>query len=711
MKLKPINEQPFVPLLDKLVTLLSTETQNFESDIYYRNLSCFYMAQVATNMRVRVVTPKQDSTPVNVYACLTGKSGSSKGVSMSIFENSLLKGFYTKFKQQYASISYANIEAMALHQSQRTNEDYDELNESLIAEFDKYGSFPLNFAAGTAPAIAQIRAKAQLAGIGSMTAIIDEIGVNMTASQDIFAVGLDSYDSGLLKAKVTKNSADNTRTPDRGIPVPNNLLAFGTASKLFDGAQSEALFMAMLDTGYGRRFIYGQSGSAISQNKTAEEILKDIRSMKASGTHDKFEQHFTSLMDPNKLDTLIDLPDECALILIQYHEECKIKAASYPLHQQMLSVELEHRYWKTLKVAGAIAFCMKKDAITPAILYCALRIIEDSGEAYRKLISRPKSHVRLARFIADSNEELTQADIVEALPFYKGAQGAKADMMNLAISWGTKNHIVIKKYYDGDIELFKGEAMKENDLSKLILSYSGHKAFNYKNSLTKWSNMEKLLTKEGLHWLTHHVKDGHRSDPNVVKGFNMIVIDCDGEVSLEQARTMLSGYKSIFHLTKSHTDEVNRFRIVMPLKYKLTMDNTEYKQFMNNIFSWLPFDSDEQTGQRARKWATCDDKHNYFDGELLCPLQFIPQTIKNEEYTKELKTMKNLDSVKRWFATKMETEGRNNTLLKYAMMLKDNGQDLHSVELAVSEFNGQLKEPLEEEELRATIFVSLAKAY
>jgi hypothetical protein len=72
--------------------------------------------------------------------------------------------------------------------------------------------------------------------------------------------------------------------------------------------------------------------------------------------------------------------------------------------------------------------------------------------------------VKLARFLATVGSEQTQADLLESLPFYKGPVSARNDMMTMAMSWGYKNHIIIKKTFEHAVEIFIGETHKPTSL-------------------------------------------------------------------------------------------------------------------------------------------------------------------------------------------------------------------------------------------------------
>ena len=65
------------------------------------------------------------------------------------------------------------------------------------------------------------------------------------------------YDQGVVKQKLTKNTADNVRGEDYDGKTPTNMLLFGTPVKLLDGSITEDQFYSFLEIGYARRCIFG----------------------------------------------------------------------------------------------------------------------------------------------------------------------------------------------------------------------------------------------------------------------------------------------------------------------------------------------------------------------------------------------------------------------------------------------------------------------
>ena len=216
-----------------------------------------------------------------------------------------------------------------------------------------------------------------------------------------------------------------------------------------------------------------------------------------------------------------------------------------------------------------------------------------------------------------------------------------------------------------------------------------------------------------MHWANHAFKNMHRAEENVIAGFNIIAIDVDEGVSLETVHELLKEYKFMTYTTKRHTDEENRFRIIIPINYYLELDTEDYREFMNNIMDWLPFKTDDSANQRAKKWETFSGGEYFYntEGELLDALPFIPKTSKNESFKKQFQAVESMDNLERWFAQRIASGNRNKQMIKYALALVDSGMDLMSVNKQTHAFNGKLNNPLSEEEINSTIMVTVAKRY
>ena len=710
MTLRDIDTVKHHHCIEEITDVLCNRTQNNDRK-FFRIMIAYYLATIAGSMRVSVNTKDRGNIPVNIYALALATSGSGKGYSVSVLENEYLKGFKDRFTEEtFPVISNQHLYKLASQRSaRRGTSDVEEL-EKLEKEFERAGALAFSFDSGTPAAVKQMRHKLLLADCGAINLAIDEIGSNLIGNTDILNTFLELYDQGFIKQKLTKNTVENQRNEELHGKTPTNMLLFGTPSKLLDGGQTEDHFYSFLETGYARRCLFS-FGNRIRAGTTLspKDVYTNLTTRSNKNSILKWSSHFLKLADPAKFAWELDVEDDVAIELLTYRIKCEEMADALPEHEEIKKSELSHRYFKALKLAGALAFIDEALEIDMDTLYSAIKLVEESGNSFDQIFNREKTYVKLAKYIATTNTELTHADMNEALPFYKSGIGARNEMMSMAIAWGYKNNIIIKKQFNDGIEFFKGETLQRTNLEKIKLSYSDHFAYNYQYEEVSFTDLHLLTQEDNFHWCNHKFRGGHRQEENVIPGFNLVVLDIDGGTPKDTAHELLGEYTFMTYDTKRSSEEDNRFRLILPINYQLELDQEDYKEFINNIIEWLPFPSDEGANQRSRKWLTHKGNYFYNEGELLDALKFIPKTSKNELYKNSIQKLTNLDNLERWFAQRIATGNRNNHLLKYAMALADSGLDFIEVENRLIHFNKQLSNGLTEEEIRNTILVSVAR--
>lgn len=703
------------PAIEEIVDVLCNRTQNTDRG-FFRTEVAYFMGKVAATMRVNIITKDRGEVPVNIYALLLATSGYGKGHSVNIIENDILTGFKKRFMEDtFPVIAEKNLWVIANDRAIRNGSDQQEEFEKVEAEFKRAGALPFTFDSGTGPAVKQLRQKLMLSACGAVNLQIDEIGSNLIGNVEILNLFLELYDQGLVKQKLTKNTADNVRGEELDGKTPTNMMLFGTPAKLQDGGQTEDQFYSFLETGYARRCLFGSGVHHRADGKrTAAEIYHDLIQPQNSAVSTKWAIHFEQLADPAMFGWELQVHDDVGIKVMEYKLACEREAEAFSEHDEIKKAEMSHRYFKALKLAGAYAFVDKSSHIDlDAHLLPAILLVEESGAAFQKILSREKPYVKLAKYMANVGTEVTHSDLLQELPFYGRSNSQRSEMMALATAWGYKEHIIIKKSFTDGIEFFKGETLKETDLNALTISYSNHWAYHYQNETAPFDQLHNLTQLDDYHWVNHHLAKGHRADENVKPGFNMVVIDCDGEIDLATAHELMKDYKFFTYTTKRHTETENRFRMVLPLNYTLELDQEEYKEFMNAVMAWLPFKSDESANQRAKKWMTYPDgKYHYnMDGDLLDARDFIPRTSRNETHVQNQQKLGSLDNIERWFAARMQPGNRNNQMHRYAMALVDSGLSLQDVRRTVVDFNKKLSSPLSEDELNLTVMTTVAKQY
>lgn len=705
-----VDDMEYHPTAEKLVSILCSKTQNTEP-LFFRVLVAYYFSVVASQMRCSIATPDRGDIPVNMYALNLATSGYGKGHSTNIIEEDVINQFRDRFMEEtFPLLAEINLPKLANKRSIRKSTDPDEELLRVEKEFNALGSLLFSFDSGTSPAVKQMRHKLLMADAGAVNLEIDEIGLNLVGNTEVLTTFLELYDKGKVKTKLIKSTSDSNRIEEIRGQTPTNMMLFGTPSKLFDGATTEAQLYAMLDTGYARRCFFGYlRGSSKNLGLSAEQVFDLNTNTDSSQYLDELSNKLENLADIINVNRRLVMTKETSIVLIEYKLACEHAASKFPEHEEMRKAELSHRYFKALKLAGAYAFIDDSPELTQAHLYNAIKLAEESGAAFTRMLTRDRNYVKLAKYIASVKRDVTQADMVEDLPFYRGASGQKTEMMTLAIAYGYKNNIIIKKSFSDGIEFIRGETLKETDLAKMVVAYSADITTDYRNEAVPFDQLHKLTQAPNMHWVAHHLNGGYRNEENCIPGFNLVVLDIDGGVNISTAKLLLKNYKFLIYTTKRHTDQEHRFRIILPINYELEMDPKDYKEFMANIYEWLPFEVDTVTNQRARKWMTHPGHYEYNEGEVLDALPFIPKTSKNEARKELLNSQQSMDNLERWVLNNSGEGNRNNMVLRYAMILMDAGFDFEGIRTRVIQLNDKMPDKLDEVEIMGTVMVTIAK--
>ena len=707
--MKDLDTLSFHPMSEKIVDILCKKTQN-DNPEFFRVLLCYYLAKITASMRVKIATKDRGEIPVNLYAINLASSGHGKGHSTNIIEDQLLCHFRDTFEAETCPIVFErSLAKIAIRRANIQNEDEEIMLDKVKSEFNDLGKLAFSFDSGTPAAIKQMRHKLLMGNIGAINWEMDEVGSNLTGNLELMCTFLEMFDIGKIKQKLTKNTKENTRNEEIDGRTPANMLIFGTPAKLFDGAKIENEFYSLLETGYARRCIFGFSkGTKKDRTITPEKIYDALTDTQTNQFMKDVAIALGKLADITNHNKIITVSKDVSILAIEYKLNCEIRSDTFGEHQEIAKAELAHRYFKALKLAGIYAFVDGDSEITEENLYHAIYMVEESGKAFEKILSRDRVHVKLAKYLGSIGHEVTHVELAEDLPFYRGSITAKQELIQYASAWGYKNHVVIKKSMTSGIEFLSGEMLHETDLDNLLLSYSNDISDGYQNVQAPYKDLHKLVTQPMKHWINHHSINGHRNEDSLVAGFDMIVIDVDSGATVKEVQLLMKNYMYLLHTTKRHTSATHRFRMVFPLNYHLNLNGADYRAFMKNIYEWLPFDVDVQTNDRSRKWLTHPGQYNYSTGtELIDARLFIPQTTKNDERTSFVNNYQSMTNMERWFLDGSNTGNRNNQLARYAFLLLDLGYANNIIKDQVLAMNDKLKDKLSIAEIEKTIMVSV----
>ena len=711
MALKPFDLMNYDPVTEMLTDIMCAKTQNSER-MFFRIANSYYWGVLASQMHAKVEGWGGSQLPINIYAMNLSPSGTGKGYSTGLVEDQVINRFRETFMENtFPLAAEQRMKSLANARATRKGTDPNDEYEGLLKEYNTIGSLLFSFDSATVPAVKQLRHKLNLARAGGVNLQVDEIGANLVGQTEVLNAFLELYDKGKIKDKLVKSSVENTRYESIDGSTPTNMLLFGTPSKLLDSGLTQKYLTEMLEMGYARRCFFGYIPK-VKKNVGADAatLVNQMFNNSNDATLDQLSCDLEQLADISNMNKIVRIEQAEAIYLMEYKIHCDKRADCLKDHETIIRSELENRFFKVLKLAGAYAFRDYSPNITIDHLEAAMRLAEDSGEHFARLMTPEYDYEKVARFLADCDTGVTLPDLEQALPCFRGSKQVKDQMIEYAVAWGYRHNIIVKKLYDGNILFLRGETLKETNTDEMILSTSTKLAEGYKSSRIKFEDLSQLGSVNDYHWANHHFDGGYRREDHTLAGFNMIVLDVDGTLPLATAKELLKEYKCYFYTTKRHQneDKLDRYRIILPTNYELQLDREEYKMFMDNVMSSLPFEMDESCNQRNKKWLTCASAETFFnDGDLFDVIPYIPRTAKNEEREARFKDQKDLDNLERWVLNNTGDGNRNKQLYNYAMVLVESGLQFTDIGERVRSLNNKLMDKLSDEELQATILKSI----
>jgi len=717
LSLEDLDQLPRHALLERITDAACANVNSVDRN-FMRTFVIGLLNPLPAMMRATIDTEYPDSTvPINGFVGCLGESGIGKGKTLKLIEQTLLRGFYERFTKETVPIALENAlweraQREAGWSGKTDQEEYDRFKTI----FRRQGTLRTCSRTITEAAIIQMRNKSILSNSCAVNLQVDEIGQNLSNVSGQYGplnMFLELYDGGWMKESATKSGKDGEREEEIHGWVPATFLFFGSPSALLDGGKRQQDFMNLLETGYMRRTLFAYADKKTVTQTSARARLDAVRSKQSVSDIRKLQAHFDGLSHIDRLNWHVTLDEDVLVTYLQYQIDCELRGSKLTSEHDILRYEIQNRHFKALKLAGVLAFIDESTVCTHDHFACAVRIVEEAGESAVKILYQEEAHVRLAKWLATKKDSVTLADIHEQPYMKQLTQQVRKDKIELATSWGYTNNVIIKRFMAETVEMYSADTLEETDLDNMQLSYSNDIARDYvPMSNVPWDKMNELVTAPDLHWCNHMFENGHRLRDNMIPGFNMIVLDCDGEVALETVHDLFNKARFMTYTTKRHqTDGTDRFRLILPTNFKLHLDANDYKEFMSDVLDWMPFWSKETSDggpkQPEKKWLTNPDALVHFnEGELFNVLPFIPKTRDNRSHKAAAEPLRDMGNLERYFLRQMSEGNRNNNFAAYAFALVDTGMSLQEIEGRVRGLNAQLMSPLSIDELTFTVIKS-----
>lgn len=678
-------------MIDIMTKLLAGEDNEDDIKRYARLVSLYGVASIANSIRTQVIIPTDNEPmPINLFAVGLAGSGISKSKSLNY-----IKSWIEESWQEVKQLGNKQMEVL------------DPFRIEEIQDMTKDGVSVENFYKSiTDASLTKLLRILDIADYGSVNLIIDEFASVLGRDYELLSSSvLEIFDRGRLSVNLRASSkvkkADN--------PIPFCFLGFGSSHLLFesDGA-TEKLFMDLLTTGLARRSIFVNVLTPI--NKYSLDIDSGIEA-----DIELVKQTFKKIVKEYDHKTL-SLTDEAKQLYRDTEKDNIELSGSISEYKTIQKIYARNIYWLALKLSGIFAVARLHKEVTKEDYQSAVDVVMDSYNDLIGIVNRKEKYEVLVDYLLDKGTTESEYTLTKELPFYKEIKN-KRQFLELAKGYAYDSNITLQIHDKRNITFYSARGKTKTDLTKpLMFSYSADMSEGYyTNTEGTWKDFHKVVSADGLCYSAHSFKNNKRSNETALTGFQLIILDIDGGVDLETAKILFDEYTYLIATTRNHQVEkkgiiADRFRIVLPMEYALDLEADTYTQMMKNLFDDLPIEVDRLADIGRMYFSSKDCEHWYNEGRLFNADKYIPYTQEEETYKKESTRLskKNINGISQW-VIRNQGIGRNQSLIKLALLLVDKGFSHSEAKEEISRVNQQFDTPLSQSELERTIFKTISK--
>jgi DNA-binding XRE family transcriptional regulator len=568
------------------------------------------LSTLTSNHRVHV-NIEHTQVPANYYGITLMPSGGGKDKSFSTIDRFILKDAIKTTEQQI----------------------------QLLSEIKECGTVLYESDNGTAEGLLLQRENALDLGMGATNIKIGEfrdyILSEQSTNKDFLSKIVETYDMGNSSAKITKNNP-NPR-PVKG--VPSCFFAHTSINGLLNEDKAIKAFYYLLDGGLARRsFIayipeVNHTPSGLSREEKLAKYKRQNtqiieQSEELNNYFKEIADSFLSLYTLEEIkesgdkeevsipDIVLDVDDEALMDYLEYKENCQVRSQNViGEDREGLRADLHGRAWKTVKLAGQIAYIEKQATITVECMNAAIEIAEYFGKQFEDVFNRQTETKarKVYRFITENSGGVSLMQIREQR-FLQDRDFAK---------WWSENFEYLGELANEDgkeITDFmnrngkRGRPVKYYKLRNIVkeetkvnISYSKDLSHNYKSAEINFDDMDKVF--KGKHnYSAFSFKNGHRKQENWTGDINLLLLDIDNGMTLEKAKETFKEYDAIIATTKSHQKNkkgvvCDRFRVAIPLSSPISSNDwskKDYVDFVTNFCKEHRIPNDKATIETAR---------------------------------------------------------------------------------------------------------------
>jgi len=394
-----------------------TERMDLESSLLLFN---FYISKILCYNRVQIQVPGDNSlTFPNLYCLSFGESGTGKDRSRTRMEE---MADFLFLEKEIMEKSYRDNKLYELEKQAKLENLSKLQTKNYIKENSPRSLFSRVKSTSTPEGIAAAHEALNEAGFGEITWIDGEISKTMarhraaTPLDDLIVTIEEAYDMGYFESKLIKG---NTTLKVQG-KVPYLAWLHGA----MDEQEGTKLFTKFLSLGYSRRTIVNLNNLPKKENRSIEQIDKDM--IMANEQKEFIKLALRNIYNHVKINlsykicgnkTYI-LNKDASYLYLSYKKQCENDSIDMIGKEGViLRREVAGRFWKALKLSCCFAVQNhSKFEITKNDLEQAIHVIEFFGSKLPSFLKiRVKSDLTMAENIINS---LRRNSIIKKTDFY-----------------------------------------------------------------------------------------------------------------------------------------------------------------------------------------------------------------------------------------------------------------------------------------------------
>ena len=560
---------------------------------------------LASQFKRNVKLPDDTSVPVNSISFCIAPSGAQKDSSLRLTRR-VFKSSYDMVDRQRVALSIKTAIAEATQAGDSNPEEEQTYNAYLVppsALFLKEVT-----PQGLTQYLNDISTGTLGAGLITNSEIADEFNTNPNFP-DIIKLLSEAYDLGIIEASYTKGK-EFRNAGVSGVAV--SALFIGSHYMIMYNEALKAKFINSFMSKLGRRGSFAYIPEKIEEPTYTSglEMIKTNKRLRdeaktAATQLSTYVEDVTNfgISTAGKELELSEEADTLMMLLQRYDYEVATKHCA---SESADNLYIKHRYWRALKMAGALAILDKSNIVTATHFKQAISITEyfkqDMALFENDLLKEPyeifADYMNSKAIDGKSTIGLHDLRKLKYIPTSGDPSKKMLELIHLAAAYDKEATYSVKEneiHYDAIVKTDTiGISFKPIDNSgifKAIESGASPDEINKQKGFvastanyglevgeTTFSDLAVLLTKD-MAYSPFRFKDGNRSKSNIVGGSKVIALDVDhSNVTAEECHFML---QDINHHIALSSDPNNhfKFRVLIELDSVVDVDPIIWRNF------------------------------------------------------------------------------------------------------------------------------------